>query len=184
MISENLYPLTHTNFRVFPLAVFEIKSNQQIPESKTELLEMLSAGNAIPFHEEICAACHSIPGFDKWKSQRETPNLRVFYNAKRTGYHQHWEPFFIGTNLDPFYDERFTWEGQKDKHVQAYIMCVQDYDFLILDNAFLVHKPGIKIHKEMDELRKRMTNLTDESIESEILPQLKILYGDKNGCTV
>jgi hypothetical protein len=30
-----------------------------------------------------------------------------------------WEPIFIGTNLDPFYDERLTWEGRRDKMTQV-----------------------------------------------------------------
>ena len=35
----------------------------------------------------------------------------------RSGALRHWEPIFIGTNKDPAYDERLTWEGRADKMV-------------------------------------------------------------------
>ena len=35
----------------------------------------------------------------------------------RSGAFRHWEPIFIGTNRDPVYDERLTWEGRADKMV-------------------------------------------------------------------
>lgn len=46
--------------------------------------------------------------------------------AKRLGYHQHWEPIFIGTNRDPLYDERLSWEGRADKmsHVSNLVSAV------------------------------------------------------------
>ena len=58
--------------------------------------------------------------------------MRVFRVAKRYWPYDIWEPFFIGTNAEPFYDERLTWEGKGDKMTQAYQMCVLDYEFHIL----------------------------------------------------
>jgi len=55
-----------------------------------------------------------------------------------------WEPIFVGTNRDPLYDERLSWEGMSDKMSQMYEMCLMNYELHILDNAFLVHSPGIK----------------------------------------
>ena len=30
-----------------------------------------------------------------------------------------WEPIYIGTNAEPFYDERLSWEGKQDKMTQV-----------------------------------------------------------------
>ncbi|EFA05581.1 beta-1,4-glucuronyltransferase 1 [Tribolium castaneum] len=169
--------------RVYPLAVFEIETGQKIPDNKTQVQAMLAKNLAVPFHHNICAQCHDIPKALKWQKTAETPGLRVFYSAKRKGEYVHWEPFYITTHQEPLYDERFTWEGQKDKLVQGFVLCILDYDFMILDNAFLVHKPGIKV-KTMDERRQAMTDLTDMSIKTEIMPQLEILFGRRGGCEV
>lgn len=62
-------------------------------------------------------------------------------------------------------------------------MCVLNYEFHILDNAFLVHRPGIKYYhkdKERDVFVKR----TQVLIKQQILPELKLLYGTRKGCTV
>lgn len=71
--------------------------------------------------------------------------LNVFRSAKRTRKRNSWEPLYIGTNDEPLYDERLSWDGKRDKMSQMYEMCLLNYDLLILDNAFLVHAPGIKV---------------------------------------
>ena len=38
-----------------------------------------------------------------------------------------WEPIFIGTNEDPLYDERLTWEGKRDKMTQVRHACWTGY---------------------------------------------------------
>ena len=42
--------------------------------------------------------------------------------AKRIGKYKSWEPIFIGSQSDPLYDERLSWEGRSDKmtHVSSY----------------------------------------------------------------
>jgi hypothetical protein len=62
-------------------------------------------------------------------------------------------------------------------------MCVLDYEFQILDNAFLVHKPGIKTVKK-DRHRDKLSARTNLLIKNIILPELQVLYGTRNGCTV
>ena len=52
---------------VYVTPIFEIEENVQIPGSKSELLELLRNGSAIVFHQKFCAACHTVPNFDKWK---------------------------------------------------------------------------------------------------------------------
>lgn len=45
--------------------------------------------------------------------------LAIFHIGKRTGSFVHWEPIYIGTNADPYYDERLSWEGRSDKMTQV-----------------------------------------------------------------
>ena len=68
------------------------------------------------------------------------PGMNVLHVGKRIKPFQHWEPIYIGTNQEPLYDERLTWEGRSDKMAQGYKLCLLNYQFHILDNAFLIHR--------------------------------------------
>lgn len=80
---------------------------------------MLKNGSAITFHKKVCPDCHTVPKFKEWAAAKPKPGIRVFHTGKRTGYHLHWEPIFIGTHNDPLYDERLSWEGKMDKMTQV-----------------------------------------------------------------
>ncbi|XP_020292698.1 beta-1,4-glucuronyltransferase 1 isoform X2 [Pseudomyrmex gracilis] len=175
--------LDKPNPKVFVLSIFEVDEKSQPPNNKTRLIQMLKAGTAIPFHKKLCSGCHNVPKSKEWQEAPETKDLHVFHVGKRTGSFVHWEPIFIGTNNDPLYDERLSWEGKSDKMTQGYALCVLDYDFLILDNAFLVHRPGIKIFKK-DPHRDMLTAKTNALIKKIIMPELKVLYGTRKGCAV
>ncbi|XP_046473213.1 beta-1,4-glucuronyltransferase 1 [Neodiprion pinetum] len=176
-------PLYKPNPKVFPLSIFEVSADSQVPRNKTQLQKMLKAKTAIPFHKKVCSGCHNVPRSKEWQEAPETEGLHVFHVGKRTGAFVHWEPIFIGTNNDPLYDERLSWEGKSDKMTQGYTLCVLDYDFLILDNAFLVHKPGIKTFKK-DPVRDMLTGKTNALIKKIIMPELKVIYGTRKGCAV
>lgn len=82
---------------------------------------MLKNGTAIPFHKKVCPGCHNVPKSKEWMLAPESSGLHVFHIGKRLGYFVHWEPIFIGTNRDPLYDERLSWEGKSDKMTQVSI---------------------------------------------------------------
>lgn len=109
--------------------------------------------------------------------------LGVFHTGKRTGAQHHWEPIFIGTNAEPHYEERLSWEGMSDKMTHGYAMCALDYEFRILDNAFLVHRPGIKVYHE-DKRRAALQAKTNRMIREVINKELKLVYGWRKGCTL
>lgn len=112
----------NTNFTknsVFVLPIFEIKADQNVPETKTELQNMIRNNTAFVFHKKLCLVCHKVPDGDKWLAQEETEGLHIFTSAKRTGFYKYWEPFYIGTSDDPLFDERLTWEGQSNKMTQV-----------------------------------------------------------------
>ncbi|XP_026484405.2 beta-1,4-glucuronyltransferase 1 [Vanessa tameamea] len=184
MIARNAKPLsTSTRPRVFPISIFEVGAKAQVPSTKNELQGMLTNKTAIPFHKFVCPNCHNIPQGQQWMTAPETNQMDVFHVGKRRGKFVHWEPIFIGTHQDPYYDERLSWEGKKDKMTQGYILCVKDYDFMILNNAFLIHKPGIK-HYVKNEKRDKIAGKQSLFIKSVIMPQLKTLFGTRNGCAL
>ncbi|CAH1999352.1 unnamed protein product [Acanthoscelides obtectus] len=119
MIAQNTGPLLSKNPKVFPLHIFEVGANQSVPETKTQLKEMLATGVAVPFHKKLCPGCHGVPKAKEWQMANETNGLHVFHVGKRNGRFVHWEPIFIGTHADPLYDERLSWEGKSDKMTQV-----------------------------------------------------------------
>ncbi|KAB0798387.1 hypothetical protein PPYR_09380 [Photinus pyralis] len=168
---------------VFVLHIFEIEKGYDVPTNKTDLIRLLKRGTVIRFHQNICSVCHTIPEFDEWAQANETSELQIFTLGKRTGKYYHWEPIYIGTNAEPLYDERLSWEGMKDKVVQGYELCLRNYTFFVLDNAFLVHKPGIKkSDPEKNKWRKRFVEYNDKLIEQVIIPSINKNYKNLNGC--
>ena len=59
----------HTRRRVYVIAPFEISDGLELPETKLELIQLLKGGKAIPFHNGVCAVCHTIPKSDEWQKQ-------------------------------------------------------------------------------------------------------------------
>lgn len=46
--------------------------------------------------------------------------LNIFTVTKRLRNRSTWEPLYIGTNFEPLYDERLTWDGKRDKMSQVF----------------------------------------------------------------
>ena len=63
--------------------------------------------------------------------------------------------------------------------LQAYVMCVLDYDFMVLDNAFLIHRPGIKTRSSTNS---RLERKQQSVIKKSVVPELKRIYGVREGC--
>ncbi|XP_055853699.1 beta-1,4-glucuronyltransferase 1-like [Episyrphus balteatus] len=181
MVVRNSSVLSGDKPRVFPLATFEIDKRAIMPETKTQLQELLRNKTAIPFHKKVCSTCHNIPNMTDWMSASETDQLNVFIVGQRRSKQVIWEPFYVSDNYEPFFDERVTWEGQKNKRIQGYAMCLLDYEYHVLNNAFLIHSPGIKVFKR-DLVREKHVAVMNALIRKEIIPQYKILYGNRKGC--
>jgi hypothetical protein len=122
MIKKNDFEVMESspNPKVFVLPIFEVdKKVQRLPDDKTELQAMLKKKTAIPFHKFVCPYCHKVPHQDEWISTKEDAEMSIFHVGKRQGSFNHWEPIYIGTKFEPNYDERLSWEGQKDKMTQV-----------------------------------------------------------------
>lgn len=167
--------------RVFVIPIFEVEHDEQVPGNKSELVDLFNRGLAVWFHYKICPTCHQVPKANKWIEVDET-EMKVFTSTKRKSQFDHWEPIFIGTNDDPFYDERLSWEGKSDKMTQAYIMCLLNYDFNVLSNAFLVHRPGIK--SVLQAARENLEKINIDLITDKILPEMNVFYGKRRGCRI
>ncbi|XP_076344409.1 beta-1,4-glucuronyltransferase 1-like isoform X2 [Tachypleus tridentatus] len=171
-----------TKRQVFVLPVFEVKLKAQPPINKEELRSLMAKKMAVSFHKYACDTCHRIPKLQSWlKAQGSPTRLNIFITTKREnrGKTGGWEPFFIGTNQDPLFDERLTWNGKLNKMQVALELCYLDYDLHILDDAFLVHAPGIKrFDKDYHSLRRPfMAN--NRRVFRKIVEKLQQKYNSK-----
>ncbi|KAL1505296.1 hypothetical protein ABEB36_004891 [Hypothenemus hampei] len=182
LVKNNLDLFKPGTRNVFVLPIFEILVNATIPQDKTKLLQMLKDKTAIIFHQSVCVVCHRVIESEKWVKTKETEGLNVFSVGKRSGRYMVWEPFFVCTQNEPLWDERMTWEGQSNKMVQAYTMCVMNYDFHVLDNAFLIHKPGVK-KKKVQMLKFKDVVKNSTKLIFKIGKELQNLYGNNSNCS-
>ena len=103
---------------VYILPIFEVEANSSAPETKQQLVQMLKQGRVIPFHKWVCDACQNFVDREKWPIETVSPNeLNIFRSTKRKK--TYWEPLYIGTNDEPLYDERLSWDGKRDKMSQV-----------------------------------------------------------------
>lgn len=105
--------------RVYVLPIFEVKSGMRPPATKTSLVRLLRRGAAIPFHKFVCPQCHLVPGLRAWAETSLSDTLTVTTVAKRHAPYTKWEPIYVGTHLEPLYEERLSWEGRSDKMTQV-----------------------------------------------------------------
>jgi len=175
--------LQGTNPRVFVNHIFEIEANHSLPETKAELVKLIEEKIVIPFHKLVASKAHTIPHAKEWLEAKPSDGMDILYTGKREKPYNRWEPIYIGTNEEPTYDERLTWEGRSDKMVQSYKMCSLEYDYHILDNAFLIHRPGIKTMKKLKPiLQNAKIGAQGSFISRKIIPQVKKLYGARDEC--
>lgn len=102
---------------VYVLHIYEVEKKEKVPETKRQLQAMLKKRTAVPFHKWVCSSCHQIPGELAWEKEEEVGGQFVYEVLKRSG--KVWEPVYIGTNAEPVFDERFTWQGRSDKRIQV-----------------------------------------------------------------
>lgn len=105
---------------IFVVPVFEIKENQQTPKNKCELITAIKNGQAVYFHKYVCIHCQRFPGITRWLLRPDPGQVKPLIITRREYPHHRWEPLYIGTQQDPFYNEDMSWEGQQDKMVQVW----------------------------------------------------------------
>ncbi|XP_017012816.2 beta-1,4-glucuronyltransferase 1 [Drosophila takahashii] len=170
--------------RVYPLPVFEIETGVQIPADKAELLTLYRNKQAQVFHLKVCPTCHMIPGQEAWLNQSSSAEdqLHLFSKTLRKNKFKAWEPFYISDNTEPLFDERVTWEGQSNKRIQNFAMCLLGYEYHVLSPAFLVHSPGIKEFSKNGSSRLQYAKEMTKFIKNKIEPEYRVLYGQNSAC--
>ncbi|XP_030381169.1 beta-1,4-glucuronyltransferase 1-like [Scaptodrosophila lebanonensis] len=171
--------------RVFPFPVYELQQNESVPAEKAELLTLLKRKGAQIFHSLVCARCHRVPGQQKWLQNNPniTNELQVISVGLRMGPFRTWEPFYVSDNTEPLFDERVTWEGQSNKRIQGYAMCLLGYEYHVLHPAFLAHSPGIKKPPTSKSPRLKYAREMTRFIKSKIEPEYRVLFGNRKNCT-
>lgn len=153
-----------------------------MPETKKEFVKLFHDNKIQWFHKNICSLCHRIPEAERWLNDTDFNNMKITKSIKRHGNFHHWEPFYIGTNDDPKFDERLVFEGGADKMPQAFALCLLDYKFHILSNGFLIHKNGIKNKTDVKDRDGKQFKDRKSFIERSILPEMIKEYGEVKGC--
>lgn len=183
---------THVK-RVWVVPVFEVHSKVRAPMIKSQLRALFQKRLAISFHQYRCDICHRIPNLKQWMEHNDRStseveesleSLRVWTTVKRSRKFklQEWEPFFIGTNSDPEFDVRLSWEGKQNKMQMAFEMCMQNYDFHIVENAFLVHSPGINVYNASKEKDREKHLLYNRKVIRMNRNKLIEKHGSKGDC--
>lgn len=184
----NCFHMNYINFRIFVVPSFEVSENESIPNNKSELLNLLNKGHAKQFDSKKCPFCHTFPNKTEWFNQTDSYEMNIFLQTKRLRELKIWEPFYIGTKKDPFFDERVSWEGQSNRRIQHYALCLLNYDYIILDNGFLVYKQLGEMSRIEDQnhnfIDQIYVSLTNKLIKNVIAPELRLFYGERGGCEV
>lgn len=66
--------------------------------------------------------------------------------------------------------------------LQAYLLCLLNYDYMVLDNAFLIHKPTNRKKKVQEEKYSHLIQKTKNMIKDYIKNELHLIYGSRDGC--
>lgn len=136
MIFNNPQYISHDKPGVYVMPVFEVTKHSKVPANKTELQRMLTDKIAQPFHIKLCSICHKVPKMKEWVELKEDDDFHVFAVANRKEKYAHWEPFYVGTQKEPLFDERLTWEGQSNKITEV-IRFQQGLQVCILCGGFM-----------------------------------------------
>ncbi|XP_023226323.1 beta-1,4-glucuronyltransferase 1-like [Centruroides sculpturatus] len=142
---------------VYVVPAYEMKDETEIPKDKTSLLQLIELMEARPFYFELCWKCQKYTDYEAWQREPLTEKLSVLFEVL---WRDPWEPFYIGRNTVPYYDERFRQYGF-NRISQVCELHVTGYKFSVLNNAFVVHR-GLKTptsfhkDKDLDQERNRI----------------------------
>lgn len=153
-----------------------------MPDTKQDVVKLYNDQKLFWFHHKICPHCHDMPGSDEWLADKDYDNMKIIATTKRQEKYYHWEPFYVGTNIEPYFEERIHYENSSDKMTQAYIMCIQDYNFNVLSNGFLIHKNGIKTIDQANQTYLKGYEEGKKYIKDVIVPEIHQKYGQRKGC--
>ncbi|XP_053616543.1 beta-1,4-glucuronyltransferase 1-like [Plodia interpunctella] len=162
---------------IFVVPLFEVVRGEPIPRDKQTLSAMVAVKRATYFHAKTCPHCQRFPGLQTWLTRRSSDNIEPMMIAHREFPYHRWEPLYIGTQKEPWYNEMLVWEGLQDKMTQMLELCLQDYRLIILDGGFLCHS-ATPIRRRRNAVAMKNNN----QWYRRVLAGLKIKYPDKPAC--
>uniref|UniRef100_A0A6G1SLX2 N-acetyllactosaminide beta-1,3-N-acetylglucosaminyltransferase n=1 Tax=Aceria tosichella TaxID=561515 RepID=A0A6G1SLX2_9ACAR len=145
----NSHDLGNLERFIYPLPAFEMQNSlkeggdstqQQIPRTKQDLVELISNGKIWPYREPNCVWCQEFPRKREWLNSisNQSDKLTVFepteWTHSATGT-RGWSPFFLAQNSYRDYDENLSANERVDL---MYELCLLNYRMIVLDNGFLV----------------------------------------------
>lgn len=142
---------------VYVVPAFETDDDTAPPEDKAQLLRLVERSRARPFYVQLCWKCQKHTDYEAWQREPVAPSLGVLFEVL---WKDPWEPFYIGRNSAPLYDERFKQYGF-NRISQVCELHIAGYKFSVLNNAFLVHQ-GLKTadsfhrRKDLDQEHNRL----------------------------
>ena len=122
----------------FVTPTYEIEDDiSHLPRNKSELIHLIKADKARPFHIEFFHLNQLSSNLSRWQQLPDSRDLEAAY--KVNNYIFNYEPLYIARSDAPAFDERFIGFGM-DRNSQVYEMIVAGYSFYVLNSAFTSHR--------------------------------------------
>ncbi|XP_050672927.1 beta-1,4-glucuronyltransferase 1-like isoform X2 [Leptidea sinapis] len=106
---------------VFVVPLFEVAKGEAIPRDKDTLVKLVSSNRAFYFHQRQCPHCQRFPGLQTWLFRTPRDVLEPMLISRREYPYHRWEPLYFGTQQEPWYDEKLSWEGRQEKMTQDHL---------------------------------------------------------------
>ncbi|XP_060806400.1 beta-1,4-glucuronyltransferase 1-like [Amyelois transitella] len=161
---------------IFVVPLFEVGRGEPIPRDKDTLSSLVAAKRASYFHAKTCSHCQRFPGLQTWLSRPSPVGIEPMMIAHREYPYHRWEPLYIGTQKEPWYNEILVWEGRQDKMTQMLELCLQNYRLIVLDGAFLCHAASKSGSKNGQAIRH------NNRWYKKLIDRLKSKYEDRTLC--
>ncbi|XP_018018045.1 beta-1,4-glucuronyltransferase 1 [Hyalella azteca] len=129
----------------FVIPTYEIDDKAPLPSNVSDMLALVQAGRARPFHEKVFIHNQFSTNFSLWqanvgewldRSGRATESP-VFISHDVT-FEFFYEPFYVARDACPAHDERFVGYGFT-RNTQTYEMLVAGWKFKVLAPIFSIH---------------------------------------------
>ena len=162
------------NTEIFVVPTYEMHQHADMPQSKTDLLKMVSVGYARPFHKVVFIHNQYATNHDLWERlPRNSPDkLKVAYQINN--YEFFYEPFYVAPFTVPRHDERFVGYGFT-RNTQVYETYLAGFTFQVLDEAFAVHR-GIQTRKGRGFWREKQ-NVQNRRLFLQFKKDMQARYG-------
>ncbi|PSN39741.1 hypothetical protein C0J52_19960 [Blattella germanica] len=122
----------------FVVPVYEVDESADFPKHKSEMIELVKAGLARPFHEKIFKPAQTPTDYKRWEKNIENDDVKSVQISHEALYKQWYEPFFVVDDTAPPHDERFIGYGFS-RNTQVLEMQTAGYRFFVLSPVFGVH---------------------------------------------